>query len=548
MVRLVASIFCLGAATSMVHCGTSSSTKPGLDAGNSGGDEAGAGGAHPGSGGAEAKGGTTSAGGGAATGGAGGSAATGGASSLARCDALVLAGSVQDAGRDADRFTWQDARCEPRVASLVRTHNGYLRQFTYRVDGADRVCTGTGVNGWDGFGYAVSHYADTASISKSATPGSFGPVFTGRHHAIYEYKFTMGFNGPTVPVTVHWMFATGRDHPIYAITYDLSAHPANTIGGDTRSPYGDMFWEGETSQPTTIAGVGWGDRYKFVTTTTPLSLDSEWDYTKPNTVPYAFEWATSPDAEMGLVQTEPYERHDGGGYWNYANWGKTSATQTRLTQQTGAMPNTWNWTYQLNQYELCEPASCVGNPTSSHRLAWGANYGALGGDGKGAPGTYNAYGDDRRISGHPYQSYAVFVVFGKHSTGTVARQVEAAESLANVTLAARTGAVTTRVPAGVGRTDTLASQPPGYDARYASWFASMSGGALDLTVDVSAGRVAAPVLAVAGYDKAAPPTVTIDGRKSEADRDFYASVDTAKKTLWLTFPGGWAGKQTIIVR
>jgi hypothetical protein len=213
----------------------------------------------------------------------------------------------------------------------------------------------------------------------------------------------------------------------------------------------------------------------------------------------------------------------------------------------------WNWTYQLNQYELCnDTPGCVDNTTSSHRLAWGLNYGAVGGEGKTfPPGSYPVYGDDRRLSGHPFQSYSVFVVFGQHSAAAVARQVEAIEAVPTVTLTATRGAVQTQVPGGVGRTDTVTSVPPGYDARYATWSAAMAAGELDLTVNVSAagtGRVPVPILVVSGYDRTAPPTVTIDGRTAEPDAEIYASVDTTKKQAWITFAGGWTGQQSISVR
>jgi hypothetical protein len=180
------------------------------------------------------------------------------------------------------------------------------------------------------------------------------------------------------------------------------------------------------------------------------------------------------------------------------------------------------------------------------------NYGAVAGEGKGAtPGSYPVYGDDRLVPGHPFQSYSVFVVFGEHSASAVARQVESLEAVPGVTLSATRGTVQTQVPGGVGRTDTVTSDPPGYDARYATWSAAMTGGELDLTVNVTSTaprRVPSPILVVSGYEKTAPPTVTIDGRAAAADAEIYASVDPTRKTAWITFPGGWAGQQTITVR
>ena len=38
-------------------------------------------------------------------------------------------------------------------------------------------------------------------------------------------------------------------------------------------------------------------------------------------VPYALEWISGNDAEMGLVQTEPQARKAAGGYWFYGSAG-----------------------------------------------------------------------------------------------------------------------------------------------------------------------------------------------------------------------------------
>jgi hypothetical protein len=412
------------------------------------------------------------------------------------------------------------------------------------------VCTGTGASGWNGFGYTVNHFADTYSSSaKDATGGTFGPVFVGRHHAIYQYAFTQTIAGQAVPVTIHWMFASGRSNPVFAVTYDVSKTAAGSVVADTRTPYGDLHWDGDEQATTVVAGVGWGDRYRFVTTKAPLTMNSDWDYSKPNTVPHAFEWTSAPDAEMGLVQTEPYTRHDAGGYWNFSNWGKTSANQVRVDGQAGTMPITWNWTYQLDQYELCvDTASCVDSPTGSHRVAWGANYGAIGGDKDGAPGTYAAYGSDRRVLGFPYQSYSVFVVLGQHSEATVARQVTTTETVAGTQLVATVGTISTRAPGGVGRTDTTVLEPVGYDARYAVWAATAADGVLAFTAQVGSGRLETPVIVVSGYSSAEAPTVTIAGHKATPDVDYYASVDTKTKSAWVTFPAGWSGNQTVEIR
>jgi hypothetical protein len=480
--------------------------------------------------------------------GCGSSKSAGSGTPFASCAALAFAADKEVATLNTDELTWQDAACEPRTAALSKGRGAQALQFSYIVDGSPRMVTGTNANGWAGFGYIVTHYAATAASSQGASSTS-AAVLVGRHHAIYRFTLNHDIGGQNVPVTVDWFVATGRDNPVYAITYDASGTLPGSLAADTRAPYGDMSWQGDDAADATVSGVGWGDRYKFVTTTEPLTRNSAWDYTAGNTIPYVYEWQTNPDAEMGSVETQTYLQHDGGGYQLYKNWGKTSANQITDAGQLGVMPVAVNWTYQLNQYELCYPetAACLGLTTRSHRLCWGANYGAVGGATAGSP-SYAAYGDDRQLVGHPYQSYAVYVVLGKHSDAVVARQVTQVEIVQQTTLTASVGTVDVDGPGGVGRTDTVTLDPPGYDQRYGVWSVTSAANAVKFDATVSSGTLAAPILVVNGYSRADPPAVTVGGRSGAADIDYFMSLDTAKQQVWITFRKGWTGTQTIEVK
>jgi hypothetical protein len=443
---------------------------------------------------------------------------------------------------DTDVVSWSDASCQPRTVSLARDTRGYVRQFTYQYDGKTRTASGTNVHGWNGFGFIVNH----GMKDGDGTPGptGFGPVFVGAHHAVYQYQSNVGKD---IPVTRHWMFATGRDHPVFGVTFDTSKRTP-PLNADTRTPYGDVAWDGdENASSTVVDGVAWGDRYKFVTTKAPLTLNSTWDYTQKNLVPYALEWRSSSDAEMGLVQTQTYLEHDAGGYWAFRTWGTTSSNQKREKDQMGQMPISWNWPYQLDQYELCYPnkESCLDSPTNSHRIAWGANYGAVGGS--DANGKYDAMGEDKKLVGHPYQSYSVFVVLGKHSANVVFAQAREIEIVQTTTLTATVGTVATTGPAGVGRTDTVTLAPPGYDARYSTWNVQASNGRAAFTVTVAKDSLVDPVLVVSDFTGTAVPPITVDGAPAVADTDFFASLDTAGKKLWITFRPGWTGTRKITV-
>src|SRR3954464_15266396 len=96
------------------------------------------------------------------------------------------------------------------------------------------------------------------------------------------------------------------------------------------------------------------------------------------------------------------------------------------------MPQDWLWPFHIYPYEL--PFT-----NTSHRLAWGANYGAIG------QTSVSAFG--RTFSGYPQVAYSVFLVVGAHGgdpTRGVAGTVEklAAVATTNATWS-RTWAVWT---------------------------------------------------------------------------------------------------------
>jgi hypothetical protein len=404
---------------------------------------------------------------------------------------------------------------------------GYLRRLTYEVAGTKRTCTGTGANGWNGFGYIIDHYASTASETQQ-TQGKARVVLAGKHHAIHEYTWAISPGG-NVNVTAHWIFATGRDHPLFSITFDATPAGSNGVNADTRAPYGDLGWDEDTKGE--VSGVGWGDKYAFQTTGNgPVTTSSPWDYTKPNTVPYDLEWSNAADAEMGLVATRAWatkiEGGDYGGGMLMDHWGKTG------TNLLGDIPD-WEWPYQLNQYEL--PFV-----TTSHRVAWGANYGAVG------QASYQAFG--KTLSGYPFQSYAVYVVLGAHTAGTVAAQVREIETVQGVKLTASRGTVSAQGPAGVGRTDTVAYVPAGFDPIHAAWDVHAASNAVTVSLDVPSGSLSQPVFRVHDYTASAPPAhVTYGGKALVADTDYFATLDAATSSVWITLNLTASGTGTLTV-
>ncbi len=435
-------------------------------------------------------------------------------------------------GYISDQFTWFDSSGTPRSAALVKNDRtdpsghkgGFLRQYIYNLGATTRVVNGSST-GHPGFGYTTNHFGPNggqATLSYGYQ-GTAAAVLRGRHHAIHQFKWRLSMGGP-VDATVSWLFATGRDHPLWSVTFDSSPAGPNVVSADTRAPYGDLQWDGGLNSE--VAGVGWGDRYKFRSLNSPVTLASGWDYSQPNTVPYVIEYTVNPDAEMGLVQTQTYLQHDAGGYWLYPRWGTADVD--------GPMPEDYNWTYQLNQYEL--PFL-----TTSKRMAWGANFGAVG------QTSYPAYGDDKTLSGYPYQSYSVFVVLDRHSLSPVAGQMAEIETVQQTALSATVGSVVTSGPAGIGRPDTVTYAPVGYNQIYSTWnVQAAAASAASFSLNVAQGTLSNPVVVVHGYQSfVAPASIEVNGATWAADVDYFASVDPASNQLWLTLKGDLSGTTTI---
>ena len=482
-----------------------------------GGETTGTGGGPPAGGGGG--GGMTGTGGGPPAGGGGGGAVagTGGfALGPTGCVAQTLDANVSVGGYMSDRYGWSDGHCQRRTAALVRnnaadpggSNGGFLRELTLTVNGATRTARGTGSNGWNGWGYVVNHYASSADTSRGKT-GTFRTVLAGAHHAVHEFKVQMNPGGP-VMATIHWFFATGRSEPTYGITFDIAA-PANAVSADTRAPYGDLAFEGT---PGPIGGIGWGDVYKFSTTGNgPVTQGSAWDYTATNTVPYVRMWSSAVDAEMGAVQTQTFAQHAGGGDYGGigACQGKTSSTRGSGCSSAGqTMPTDWMWPFQLNQYELP-------SVNTSHRLAWGANYGAIG---RSSGTTFG-----KAFSGHPQVKYGVFMVLGAHSSNDTLTRVTQVERLAEATVSGAT-----------------------WNALYATWDAPSIQGGTTLTLDPKGAEIAAPIFRFTHFTATQPTEVKVDGAVLEPGVGYFATVDAVTQTLWLTLNGKVSAPITVQVR
>jgi hypothetical protein len=443
----------------------------------------------------------------------------------------------------ADRYGWSDGNCKRRSASLVPndrpdgggTNGGYLRELTW-FSGATQVTgKGTGVNGWNGWGYVVNHSGAPASTSKSRT-GDYRTLLSGQHHAIHEFTVTTQPPSGPLAVTIHWFFATGRSHPVIAITFDSRGAGKDAHTLDTRAPYGDFAFEGGSGN-TSIGGIGWGDKYRFQTTGTgPLTPNSNWDYTQPNAVPHVRMWTQGVDAEMGAVQTQLFERQVAGGDYILDQevrttncWGKTGDNAPGCATGGQKMPHGVVWPFQLNQYEY----EFVSN---SHRIAWGSTFGAVG------QSQVSAFG--KSFSGYPFFSYSLFTVIDRHSVNPVLAQAQAVEHLAGAQLTASLGTVATQGPGGVGRTDAVTYQPAGYNSVYGVWEVQTQSGAATVTLAPNAGAISMPVFHFTGRGSL-PAQVTLNGEALTPNVHYFATADSAAGALWLTLNGTVKGEATL---
>ncbi len=450
------------------------------------------------------------------------------------CRAMVLQTGTSLGGYNSDVYNWYDADCRPRSAALVRndaldpggSHGGYLRQLTYEADGQTRQCVGQPGTLWNGWGYSVNHYGAGGSDDTSHhVTGTYQTVLNGNHHSIHEFKLRLSPGGP-VDVTVHWFFATGRSNPVYAITHDASPAGRDVVQADSRSPYGNLTFDGIASGASEVAGIGWGDQYRFTTTGPgPVTFNSPWDYRGSNAVPYVVMWSASADAEMGAVQTQTFNAHVSGGDYGgglLANcWNRTSAGPGQcLLQPGGTLLREWLWPFQLNQYELRFV-------TTSKRLAWGMTYGAVG------QSSYSAF--NRSLVGYPYQSYSVFLVLGKRTDRRTDAQAAEVEVAAGASLSATVGTVVTSGPGGVGRADLVPYVPDGYDPTYGVWVVAAQSGAATFRLNPGAGSLLNPVFRIQGWTLASLPShVRLGGAELTPGVDYFATADAAHQALWLT--------------
>lgn len=492
---------------------------------------------------------------------------------------IVTSGVTGNGGHVGELFAWSDSQGLPRTAILTRNNvsgGGVLDRLSYRLANATTRTVNNTNSGAGGFGYVVSHLPYTDNCA--ATPdtqfceairvigddsplglgftGTYAVKFAGRHHAIHEFKTTYPrFTGPhaagakfiryNIPVTIHWMFANGRDHPLWSVTYDWSTVPlsvplAEQIEGDSRAPYGEMDFDGIANSGNLIGGVAWAiNQQRFTTTNAPFTLNSSWTWNGAGAaaIPFHMLWIHNANAQMGIVQTSLLATHDAGNGGYSGNFqGSTSAASSPCPADGHKMFCVWDWPFQSIENNFYGAVGLnVNDTTNGRRFAWGIKLGAVG------RSSYSNY-VNANVNQSQRKSYSTFVVFGENGVGVnptidqVGELERILKTSAPITATASVGALATTGPAGIDRIDTQTYSRAGYNPIYATWDVNTSANAATINWTASGGdTLKNPVIRLLGYSIAtAPATVTFNGANLVADTDYLASVDPANSVLWMT--------------
>jgi len=472
---------------------------------------------------------------------------------------------------NVNKISWKDARGADRSMVL----GGYLYQYDFTFDDNQTVVTRTANDdayGHEGFGYVVSHNDQNGNspIGKANTPSKIqSRVLAGGHHAfhrvelVYDRDKEGDGNGIKIPVVIEWLVATGRDHPVWSVTWRLgqATNPGtnlDTYRMDCRAPYGSLNYDGAANRGAgdAVGGVSWGDcGFRFATTDAQLTLNSPWTYDTVNSVNFTRSWTATTNAEMGIVQTRTLDREMG-----YADRvvgrerGKTSAAAfTNKGDCNGfsdarvySVPCVNGWPYQLMNYDW-DPGTGkpAGEATSTKLMAWGTPYGWLGAS------SFSLFDNSGNADGRGDRAYATFIVLGpknRYNAGTAkfdldgdtAIAIKAVEALsaATVTPIAPT-TLATQAPRGPGATD-LKTLVNGYNDTRTAYEVIASGNQAAVTITPAAGKpVKAPIFVVRNYTSGKLPQVTIGGATATvndgtATSGAFVSLDESASELWVT--------------
>lgn len=464
-----------------------------------------------------------------------------------------------------NRITWKDSRNADRAMTL----GSYLYQYDFSFDDGQQVITRSANDdayGHPGFGYVVSHNTQTGNspLGKANVPSKVEQtIFSGAHHAIHRVEFVYdrdkepGGFGIKIPVVIEWFIATGRDHPIWAVTWKMNeaANPQsqnfNNFRMDVRGPYGSLNFDGAPNrdQGDAIGGVAWGDfELKFTTTDAQLTLNSPWTYNTPNSVCFTQSWTANENAEMGIVQTRVADKEMGyqdrvvgrerGNTSADAYLNKGDCTDFGGDNRNYAVPCVSGWPYQLMNFDW-DPTS--GKPeneaTGTKLIAWGSPYGWLGAS------SFDLFDYSATADGRGDRSYATFIVLGakerQGGAGDVTLSIQAVDALNGATISdVLPGSLVTQVAKGPGASQ-MKTISNGYNDTYSAYYLNASNNQLGFSFTPAAGTVVRnPIFVVQNYTAQQQPAITVDGNpitvNTGASAGAFVSVNLATNELWVT--------------
>ncbi len=471
---------------------------------------------------------------------------------------------------NVNKVMWKDARGADRSMIL----GGYLYQYDFTFnDNLTAVSRSANDDayGHEGFGYVVSHNNQTGNspIGKGNTPSKIETrVFAGGHHAlhrvelVYDRDKEAGGNGIKIPVVIEWLVATGRDHPVWSVTWKVGAatNPGTNLDAyrmDSRAPYGSLNYDGAANRAAgdAVGGVSWGDAgFKFTTTDAQLTLNSPWTYDTANSVNFTRSWTATVNAEMGIIQTKVDKEMGYGDRVVGRERGKTSAAAfTNKGDCTGsfdprvyAMPCVSGWPYQLMNYDWDSgTGKPTGEATGTKLMAWGTPYGWMGSS------SFGLFDNSGNADGRGDRAYATFIVLGPKNRynpatakydqeGDVAITIKAVEALAAATITPTAPtALATQAPRGPGASD-LKTLVNGYNDTRTAYELIAQGNQAAFTITPAAGKpVTSPIFVIRNYTSGKLPTVTIGGaavtvNDGTATSGAFVSLNEADQELWVT--------------
>jgi hypothetical protein len=362
-------------------------------------------------------------------------------------------------------------------------------------------------------------------------------------------------------VVIEWFVATGRDHPVWAVTWKIgeAANPQNVNFGDyrmdVRGPYGSLNFDGAANRTLgdAIGGVAWGDfGLKFTTADAQLTLNSPWTYNTLNTVCFTQAWTANENAEMGIVQTRIADKEMGyqdrvvgreRGHTSAENYlNKGNCTDFGSDNRNYVVPCVSGWPYQLMNFDW-DPGS--GKPaieaTGTKLIAWGSPYGWLGAS------SFDLFDFSATADGRGDRSYATFIVLGpkfrfdqrNDQVGDVAITIKAVEALNAATISdVNRGSLVTQAAKGPGATQ-MKNILNGYNDNYTAYYLNASGNEVAFTFTPAVGTlVRNPIFVVQNYNAQQLPRITVAGNpitvNSGADGGAFVSLNPATNELWVT--------------